>query len=259
MSTGRKSIAFISSTQTNTVSAAGATNVLRSPWKMPFTWSSTKLEQQLDERLALARARPRSRRAPPTRRSRSRRSRAGSTTDERVDVERPEAAVAERLRAERQVVTDVLGGGELFAGGHRLSDSVTRRARKTPCEKISTVTTNDAENAPATTSLVVRQHEPQQDHDQADLDRLGPQARDQNPPCGLRALPLAATTADTRPAMMLTAPPSGRGKRAVHSSQNSAASGNQRRWRRPASARTVRIGLLKCAKHGAFCSPQSAI
>ena len=31
MSTGRKSIAFISSTQTNTVSAIGATNLL-SPW-----------------------------------------------------------------------------------------------------------------------------------------------------------------------------------------------------------------------------------
>jgi hypothetical protein len=41
MSIGRKSMAFITSTQTNTVSAAGATNVLRSPWwKMPFTWSS---------------------------------------------------------------------------------------------------------------------------------------------------------------------------------------------------------------------------
>jgi len=42
MSTGRKSIAFIRITHTNTVSAAGAMNLLRSPrWKMPFTCSST--------------------------------------------------------------------------------------------------------------------------------------------------------------------------------------------------------------------------
>ena len=35
-------MAFISRTQTNTVSAAGATKLLRSPWwKMPFTCSST--------------------------------------------------------------------------------------------------------------------------------------------------------------------------------------------------------------------------
>jgi hypothetical protein len=41
MSMGRKSIAFMTRTQTKTVSAAGATNLLRSPWwKMPFTWSS---------------------------------------------------------------------------------------------------------------------------------------------------------------------------------------------------------------------------
>src|SRR5450759_3127643 len=41
MSTGRKSMAFISSTHTNTVSAAGAMKS-RLPWNMPFTWSSTK-------------------------------------------------------------------------------------------------------------------------------------------------------------------------------------------------------------------------
>src|SRR3990172_3468190 len=40
-STGRKSIAFISNTHTNTVSAVGATKALRSPWKIPLTWSST--------------------------------------------------------------------------------------------------------------------------------------------------------------------------------------------------------------------------
>ena len=40
-STGMKSIAFISSTHTNTVSATGATKRWRSPCvKMPFTWSS---------------------------------------------------------------------------------------------------------------------------------------------------------------------------------------------------------------------------
>ena len=36
-STGRKSMAFMSRTQTNTVRAAGATKVWRSPWKMPLT------------------------------------------------------------------------------------------------------------------------------------------------------------------------------------------------------------------------------
>src|SRR6267142_114229 len=40
MSTGRKSMEFISSTHTNTVSAAGAMN-LRSPWKMSFACLST--------------------------------------------------------------------------------------------------------------------------------------------------------------------------------------------------------------------------
>ena len=44
MSTGRKSIAFMSSTQTNTVSAIGATTRL-APWKMPLTWSLTKSTQ----------------------------------------------------------------------------------------------------------------------------------------------------------------------------------------------------------------------
>ena len=42
MSTGRKSIAFMRSTHTNTVIATGVTKS-RVPWKMPFTWSSTKL------------------------------------------------------------------------------------------------------------------------------------------------------------------------------------------------------------------------
>src|SRR5450759_4924268 len=41
MSTGRKSMAFISSTHTNTASATGAPKS-GLPWKMPFTWSSTK-------------------------------------------------------------------------------------------------------------------------------------------------------------------------------------------------------------------------
>src|ERR1017187_977935 len=41
MSAGKKSIAFISSTHTNTVSAVGAMKP-RLPWNMPFTWSSTK-------------------------------------------------------------------------------------------------------------------------------------------------------------------------------------------------------------------------
>src|SRR5688572_3056382 len=42
-SAGMKSIEFISTTQTKTVSAAGAMNLLRSPWwKMPRTCSSTK-------------------------------------------------------------------------------------------------------------------------------------------------------------------------------------------------------------------------
>src|SRR5205814_1392141 len=40
-STGRKSIAFINSTHTTTVSATGAMNAWRSPWKMLFTCSST--------------------------------------------------------------------------------------------------------------------------------------------------------------------------------------------------------------------------
>ena len=40
-SMGRKSIAFMNSTQTNTVSASGAT-VFSSPWKMPLTCSLTK-------------------------------------------------------------------------------------------------------------------------------------------------------------------------------------------------------------------------
>src|SRR5258706_9660647 len=41
-STGKKSIAFIRSTHTTTVSATGATNAPRSPWKVALTWSSTK-------------------------------------------------------------------------------------------------------------------------------------------------------------------------------------------------------------------------
>src|SRR5258706_12318658 len=45
MSTGRKSMEFMRSTQTNTVSASGATNLCGSPWNMPFTWSLMKSKQ----------------------------------------------------------------------------------------------------------------------------------------------------------------------------------------------------------------------
>ena len=46
-------MAFMRTTHTNTVRARGATNLWRSPWKMPFTWVSMKSKQvELAERIA---------------------------------------------------------------------------------------------------------------------------------------------------------------------------------------------------------------
>ena len=103
MSTGRKSIAFMSSTHTNTVSASGATK-LRSPWKMPLTWSSTKLDRELDERLALARhAGGRAAHDEPQEAERD--DAEHHRGHQRVEVQRPERRIAERDRPE-------LRGGE---------------------------------------------------------------------------------------------------------------------------------------------------
>ena len=50
---------------------------------------------------------------------------------ERVDIQRPEAALADWLLEETQMVLDVLRGGERFTCGHRL-DCVSSRGQKTP-------------------------------------------------------------------------------------------------------------------------------
>ena len=68
MSTGRKSIAFISSTQTNTVSASGRDErVAVAVMEDALHLLVDEIEQQLDERLALARHACGRAAAPPTR------------------------------------------------------------------------------------------------------------------------------------------------------------------------------------------------
>ena len=125
-------------------------------------------------------------------------------TDERIEVDRPEAAVAELLRAVRQVVTDVLGGVQFFAGCHLIqSYSRTKKAMV----KIRTVTTNDPIRRRRDDVLVHRQYQPQQEHDQTDLDCLGPQRADQDAP--LQTAPCPSMPRPRMPSRrtMLTAPP----------------------------------------------------
>src|SRR6185369_10845999 len=69
-----------------------------------------------------------------------------------IQMQGPEAAVAEeRPRVMGQVVTDVGGGIEFFAGGHQVLGWLCSRT-KNAIEKITAVTTNDPRNAGTTTS-----------------------------------------------------------------------------------------------------------
>ena len=95
-------------------------NLLRSPWKMPFTCSSTNSISELDEGLALAgtpevapRTTHQMKPSPTTPR------RTEVTSVSTLSVQKP--PVADRLREERQVVLDVFGRVEFFAGSHRQS------------------------------------------------------------------------------------------------------------------------------------------
>ena len=111
-------MAFISSTHTKTVSAAGATNCCGRLWKMPFTCSSTNSKASSTNAWRLfgtpaVAPRTTHQRKPSAEDAQHHRG------DERVDVERPEAALADRLGEERQVVLDVIGGVEFCFGGHR--------------------------------------------------------------------------------------------------------------------------------------------
>ena len=108
-STGRKSMAFISSTQTNTVNASGATNLLRSPWKMPFTWPIDVGEADLDERLRLARHARSSRSGDPPEEARGRRIPRMIETmiESTLSVQKPPSPMG--CVEGREVVRDVLG------------------------------------------------------------------------------------------------------------------------------------------------------
>jgi len=110
MSTGRKSMEFISSTHRPTVSAVGAMN-LRSPWKMSFAWLSTNSKEDLDEGLALAGHAGVAPRTPPekteTHDTEQRR------RHQRIHVQRPERAFSNRVLEETQVMADV-GGRRQF-------------------------------------------------------------------------------------------------------------------------------------------------
>ena len=107
---------FISITHTNTVNASGATNLCGSPWKMPFTWSVMKSKHELDEGLALGRARPGRALGDPPEEPQADEAQQ-HRDDQGIEIQRPEAALADRLGREREVVTDVLGG-VLVLGGH---------------------------------------------------------------------------------------------------------------------------------------------
>ena len=93
-----------------------------------------ELEQQLDERLPLARnARrgaahyePYETHAEDPEQHRY---------DERIDVERPEASRAYRLREVGEVMPDVFGRSELVTCSHRRIATISARAQKTPSKK----------------------------------------------------------------------------------------------------------------------------
>ena len=108
-STGRKSIAFISSTQTNTVSASGR-RTARLPWKDAFHLVVDEVEQQLDRTPATCPERPAvALAADPPEAARARAKPSTKRHRRACRRERPEPPSPSELVRWRQVVRDVVG------------------------------------------------------------------------------------------------------------------------------------------------------
>src|SRR5438094_1515544 len=91
-----------------------------------------EVDQELDERLALVRHHgARAAHHPPDEADTD--DAEQYRDDQRIDVQRPEAALADRLGEERQVMLDVLRRSEFCLGGHYRDFS--DRVRKPPSRK----------------------------------------------------------------------------------------------------------------------------
>ena len=122
MSTGRKSIAFISSTQTNTVSASGRDELVAvAVVEDALHLLVDEVEQQLDEGLALARhARGRAAHHPPEEaEADDAEQHRRSTSESTCSVQKPPSPTGLVQNVRWWLMYSV--GVEFFAGGHRSS------------------------------------------------------------------------------------------------------------------------------------------
>src|SRR5687768_11363598 len=182
-SAGRKSIAFISTTHTNTVSASGATKRLRSPcWNMPFAWLSTKSISSSTiawRRVGTPELAPRTtHQMKPTPITPSRVDTASEST---LSDQKPPSptGLVRKVRWSWMYWEGVSSVAAAIVVTSVLSDKKRHRKNEHRHDEC-------AENGADRRLRVVRQHEPQQEQRQAEPDRLGAQRPSQNSPCGLR-------------------------------------------------------------------------
>jgi hypothetical protein len=196
MSTGRKSMEFISNTHTNTVSARGAMNLWRSPWKMPFTESSMKSKQSSTNAWRFV-ARRSWRLGDPPEEPRHR-SRDDETHEQRIEVERHEVALRPPSSKRRS------GGARCNPGGsdtRRPIDALSlpftfvgyRAPRSPPQNRDRDHETG--EKSDVHDVLVIREHDREQDEDKGDLDRFRPEDSPGVPPLPSLKLPRATMNA----------------------------------------------------------------
>src|SRR5688572_12557596 len=182
-SAGRKSIAFISTTHTNTVSASGATKRCRSPcWKMPFAWLSTKSIRSSTiawRRVGTPALAPRTtHQMNPT-----------PTTPSRIDTASESTFIDQKPPSPTGLVRKVRWCWMYCEGVSSLAADIVvtsvlsdkKRHRKNEHRH-----DERAEQDAHCRVRVVRQHEPQEEQRQADLRCFGPQRADQDSRCRLR-------------------------------------------------------------------------